>query len=975
MLSLPPLCVLFFGVYWWMAGGPFERSPLGMAVEGRASFNARKAVSRLGDGPVGGVFFEGAPRGVPLVGRGGVGGRPDAPDGGEAGRLARKGLGTSKGRVVALRPEALQGWVNLREGERVALPWFGEAPLFGTAFLRMEDMGWLRFGGALEGEEGSFTLNLRAGEVNGLILFPNTGTALEIRTEPGGTALLVERPLDTRMCWPAMAAAASGGFAETAASSGATVPQVNTRPGARGLIYINFEGGVTTEPSWNYGKPIVFARSELTPSGVLEVVERVAEDYAPFDMAVSTILADYEAAPVGRRTRVIVTPTSTALPGSGGVAMINAWSAAGRTMSSTVPAWVFASSPKYAAEGVSHEVGHTLGLNHDGTEPSAGRPGLAYYRGHGGDVDDLLSWAPIMGESYARSQTHWSRGEYAAANNPEDDIATIKRKTNGVGSSEGSTAGPRALELSGRSFEVSGVVHQSEASKVYAFSTLGGNFNALLKPKVARYGNTDLKMEVLDREGAVLAVSDPVAATAAQLKMTLPEGTYLLAVSAGCTGPKPVGGYVTGYPSYGALGHYVLEGTLENPARVPDLTTPLAVAAVVGAPFLYRLGLTGGAMVEEYLGGAPLGVDWDPREQVLGGTPVTEGIYEAGFSLVEGARRIRRTLRITVTPDGLPVLVSGDAAAVPVTTPDAPWRAQLEELPWASFASSKGLVASSGFAADGAASRLRYSLPAGGVVHFWWKVSSESGCDFLECRVNGVLAQDRDSGALLRLSGVRDWSRQGVQVEGASVLEFVYRKDFSLSEEQDRGWVAGLELGLLPVFTKMPQSQRLQAGGQAFALEARVEHATDYQWKKDGVSLLDGESGGRRISGARTAALQVTGAGVADSGGYVLEARNALGTRSSRRAEVGVPGAPVVTQQISGVGLVKAGDTLVLSVGIACAKPFFVAWSKDGRLLRWTQSPVYQLRAADASMSGRYSAVVINAYGSEGAGEVSVQIR
>jgi hypothetical protein len=64
-----------------------------------------------------------------------------------------------------------------------------------------------------------------------------------------------------------------------------------------------------------------------------------------------------------------------------------------------------------------------------------------------------------------------------------------------------------------------------------------------------------------------------------------------------------------------------------------------------------------------------------------------------------------------------------------------------------------------------------------------------------------------------------------------------------------------------------------------------------------------------------------------------------------------------------------------LSVGFACAKPFFVAWSKDGRLLRWTQSSVYQLRAADASMSGRYSAVVINAYGSTDAGEVSVQVR
>lgn len=49
------------------------------------------------------------------------------------------------------------------------------------------------------------------------------------------------------------------------------------------------------------------------------------------------------------------------------------------------PAFIFplnlGSHPKYVAEAASHEVGHRLGLHHDG-------PG--YYPGHG-------NWAPIMG--------------------------------------------------------------------------------------------------------------------------------------------------------------------------------------------------------------------------------------------------------------------------------------------------------------------------------------------------------------------------------------------------------------------------------------------------------------------------------------------------------------------------------------------------------------------------------------------------
>ena len=78
---------------------------------------------------------------------------------------------------------------------------------------------------------------------------------------------------------------------------------------------------------------------------------------------------------------------------------------------------------KYTADAISHEVGHTLGLHHDGKGTTE------YYAGHGSAP---TGWAPIMGVGYYRKLTQWSPGDYAGATQHENDLAIITTQ-NGFG--------------------------------------------------------------------------------------------------------------------------------------------------------------------------------------------------------------------------------------------------------------------------------------------------------------------------------------------------------------------------------------------------------------------------------------------------------------------------------------------------------------------------------------------------------------
>ncbi len=332
-----------------------------------------------------------------------------------------------------------------------------------------------------------------------------------------------------------------------------TVPVLNSLPGAVAVVYLDMDGQVVTGTQWLRGQTInargisgTFSQSQMT-----EIWRRVAEDYAPFQVNVTTDEAVFLAAPSNQRIRCIITPDNEWYGNYGGVAYIDSFTWTGDT-----PCWVFSdqlgNSARYIAEASAHEVGHTVGLLHDGRiSPSEG-----YYAGHGsGEV----GWAPIMGVGYYQVLTQWSRGEYLSANNKEDDLGIITTRNGFSYRSDEQPATPDgapALVVSGTRVSGSGIIETTSDADTFAFSTNGGSVSLTVLGSASGQ-NLDVRAEILDGAGNVLASSNPDTLTDATVAADLAAGSYFIRVS-GVGRGDPLG---TGYTAYGSLGQYTISGT------------------------------------------------------------------------------------------------------------------------------------------------------------------------------------------------------------------------------------------------------------------------------------------------------------------------------------------------------------------------------------------------------------------------------
>lgn len=358
------------------------------------------------------------------------------------------------------------------------------------------------------------------------------------------------------------------------------VTALNSRPSSSRVIYLDFDGHTTADSAWVAagGAPSSidsapfdldgrcgYSESELAT--IYEVWQRVAEDYLPFDVNVTTSDPGVEGL---RKTtpsdqaygqRMVISPTNWAGSGVLGIALLGVFDS-----NVDHPAFVFtsaASAPKTIAESVSHEAGHTFGLSHDATFATP-----SYYDGHG-------VWAPIMGRSTspATPVTQWSKGEYTDANNKEDDLAKIASYV-GYRPDDHSGASASATPIAANSV-ADGVIGSTGELDVFAVDVVAGPVEVTVRPTVAAWSNLLASVTVRDPNG--VAVSSAPATTATDWSSTVDlvapaAGRYTIEV-------RPIAWLTTstGFSTYGSLGAYQVQVT-DSSSVTPTTTTPASTS-------------------------------------------------------------------------------------------------------------------------------------------------------------------------------------------------------------------------------------------------------------------------------------------------------------------------------------------------------------------------------------------------------------
>lgn len=342
----------------------------------------------------------------------------------------------------------------------------------------------------------------------------------------------------------------------------AQAPVHNSLPAAGSVVFLDFDGHTVSGTAWNWNGPIVCGSAGLSSAQITEVYNRVAEDFRPFQLNVTTDSAKFLAAPLTKRYRLILTTSSSWYGNAGGVAMIGSFSWGDDT-----PGFVFTELLNFNTSNIgkaaSHEIGHALGLYHQVVYDQQCSQVAEYNPGVG---QGATSWAPIMGVTYYRSMTGWHNGPNPyGCQNLQDELQLITQSGLGFRADDFSSdlRHPANAGFSGNTMHISGVIERPDDVDYFKFNLNGDmmfTLNALPFVATPENGgsNLDLSISLYDRKRALIAVYNPEEILYAVIDTLLSRGTYFIGV-------EGVGNINA--PDYSCLGSYTLQATTRSASR------------------------------------------------------------------------------------------------------------------------------------------------------------------------------------------------------------------------------------------------------------------------------------------------------------------------------------------------------------------------------------------------------------------------
>lgn len=336
-------------------------------------------------------------------------------------------------------------------------------------------------------------------------------------------------------------AAASPIYAQSYAVDASGLPILNSLESARGVAYIDFNGGVfwSGETRRGYdldGNPTSFNAAEQ--EDIYNAWFDVSTHFAMFDINVTTVAPNKSTTPTAH---LLITPDL-----NGGQAYVGTF---GYT-SSRATGYNNSGHVRNRTTALTHELGHILGAFHqDAYNP------YSEYRG----ADPVTNIAPIMGKDFAGKFSSWQQGFTGTNMTPQDDLAVISNKLittynnfpGGTYTGDGfrpdehgnSLGSATALSLvsNGTSITSSatGIIERSGDTDMFSFSWAGGDLtmtaeavkNRAASPVYA--SSLGMNLFLYDGQGSLLSqdLANSANDVLASVSMTsLMAGTYYFGV-------------------------------------------------------------------------------------------------------------------------------------------------------------------------------------------------------------------------------------------------------------------------------------------------------------------------------------------------------------------------------------------------------------------------------------------------------------